>query len=328
MPAPSVPARPTAVLEAAARASLHAPSVFNTQPWRWRIAGDRLELSADDARRLDRTDPDGRLMLLSCGAALHHARTALAAGGRTAAVDRLPDPGRPELLARVRLDAAAPAAPETLAMAAAISRRRTDRRAYADRPVAEETLARLRAAVEREGGYLHVVRAEQLPVLAVSAERAAGAERDDPAYRAELAHWTGRPAGSGDGVPPATAVRPAPRRVPVRDFAPDGDAGLDAGARHDRGAAYVVLFGDTDRPADLLRGGEALSALLLLATAEGLATDPLSDAVEVVWPRRLLRGLLAGVGEPYVVVRLGHPPAGALPPAPRRDAADVITIED
>jgi nitroreductase len=31
-----------AVLETAARASLHAPSVFNTQPWRWRIAGDRL----------------------------------------------------------------------------------------------------------------------------------------------------------------------------------------------------------------------------------------------------------------------------------------------
>ncbi|MET0419290.1 MAG: nitroreductase, partial [Actinoplanes sp.] len=82
-----------------------------------------------------------------------------------------------------------------------------------------------------------------------------------------------------------------------------------------------------DRPVDLLRGGEALSALLLRATADGLATAPLSDAVEVDWPRHLVTGLLAGVGEPYVVVRLGYRPAGdPLPPAPRRDPRDVITI--
>ena len=88
-------------LEEAARASLHAPSVFNTQPWSWLVTGDRLELRADPSRRLDATDRDGHLLLLSCGAALHHARTALAAAGWTATVDRLPDPSEPALLARV-----------------------------------------------------------------------------------------------------------------------------------------------------------------------------------------------------------------------------------
>ena len=105
-------------------------------------------------------------------------------------------------------------------------------------------------------------------------------------------------------------------------------AGLAAGDDVDRGAAYVVIFGMTDRPVDLLRGGEAMSALLLEATAEGLATAPISDAVEVPWPRLLLRDLLSGVGEPYVVVRLGYVrPGQPLPPAPRREPADVITIE-
>ena len=70
-------------LEAAARAAQHAPSVFNTQPWAWRITGDALELWADTSRRLDAIDRDGRLLLLSCGAALHHARVALAATGHT-----------------------------------------------------------------------------------------------------------------------------------------------------------------------------------------------------------------------------------------------------
>jgi nitroreductase len=328
---PSMTAHPsetTRQLEAAAAAALHAPSVFNTQPWRWRITGDSLELYADPGRQLTVVDPDGRLLLISCGTALHHARTALAAAGRPGTVDRLPDPTRPELLARVHLGHPGPADPEAQRMAAVISRRRTDRRAFGDRAVSEQTLTRLRRFVEAEGAYLHVVPGEQVPMLAISTERAAAAERDDPAYRAELERWTNRPQWRGDGVTAATAVAPALRRVPVRDFAPEGHAGLTAGDGVDRGAAYVIIFGTGDRPADLVRAGEALSALLLLATAEGLATAPLSEAVEVAWSRHLLTTLLAGVGEPYIAVRLGYPSAGEpLPPQARRAAAETIKTE-
>ena len=318
----------TPLLTAAAEAALHAPSVFNTQPWRWRIVGDTLELYADPDRRLAATDPDGRLLLLSCGTALHHARVTLAAAGFTSTVERLPESADPDLLARVHLGPPGPADPDALRMAAAVARRRTDRRAFGDRTVSEQSLTQLRQLVESEGAYLHVVPHDQVPMLAISTERAAGAERDDPAYREELDRWTGRPPGRGDGVTSATAVEPALRRVPVRDFAPDGAAGLTAGEGADRGAAYVVVFGTTDRRADLLRGGEALSALLLLATAEGLATAPLSEAVEVAWSRHLLTTLLSGIGEPYIAVRLGYPPAGEpLPPEARRAAAEIIEIE-
>jgi nitroreductase len=322
------PSEPTRRLEAAAEAALHAPSVFNTQPWRWRVTGDTLELSADPDRRLAVTDPDGRLLLISCGTALHHARTALAAAGWTATVERLPDPAQPELLARVRLGQPAPVDPGAERMAAAISRRRTDRRAYGDEPVSEQTLTRLRRYVESEGAYLHVVPDDQVPMLAISAERAATAEQGDPAYREELERWTNRPQERGDGVQPQTAVEPTLRRVPVRDFAPGGNAGLSAGEAVDRGAAYVIVFGTTDRRIDLLRGGEALSALLLQATAEGLATAPLSEAVEVAWTRHLLTTLLADIGEPYIAVRLGHLPAGEpLPARARRAAAETIETE-
>ena len=318
----------TRLLETAALASLRAPSVFNTQPWRWRIAGDTLELSADRDRGLPATDAEGRLLLVSCGTALHHARTALAAAGHRTEVTRLPDPDRPDRLALIRVAGSAPAGPEVAAMAEAIPRRRTDRRAYGDRPVPDELLTELRHRVEAEGASLHVVRPDQVPALAVAADRAAAAEQDDPAYAAELHAWSNRPAGSGDGVPAETAVEPSLRRVPVRDFAPGGTAGLTAGAGHDRGAAYVLIFGRTDRPIDLLRGGEGLSALLLTATAHGLASEPLSESAEVAWSRTMLRGLLAGIGEPYLAVRLGYLDSPEPPPAaPRRDPAEVIVIE-
>lgn len=312
------------MLEAAARQALHAPSVFNTQPWRWRITTDTLELRADPDRQLAATDPDGRLLTLSCGAALHHARVFLAAAGWAVTVERRPDPADPALLARLRATGPAHLDVAAARLVDAIPRRRTDRRAYGDRPVPEPVLARLRAAVEAEDAHLHIVRPDQMPMLAVSTGRAADAELADPAYREELRRWTDRPAGSGDGVPTATAVRPGPRRVPLRDYAPGGAAGLSAGADFDRGAAYLILFGEQDEPAAWLRGGEALSALLLTATAEGLASAPLSDAVEVAWPRRMMRDLLAGIGDPYLVVRVGWGPDDDLPPAPRRTPADVI----
>jgi nitroreductase len=318
----------TQQLESAATAALHAPSVFNTQPWRWRITGNTMELYADPSRQLHSADPDGRLLLISCGVALHHARTALAAAGWSDTVERLPDPGQPGLLARIHLGRPIPADPEAQRMAAAAKWRRTDRRAYGAHPVSETMLTRLRRFVESEGAYLHLVPEDQVPMLAISSERAAGAEHDDPAYLEELERWTNRPQWRGDGVSPDAAVQPELRRVPVRDFAPEGNAGLTAGRGVDKGAAYVIVFGLTDQRLDLLRGGEALSALLLLATAEGLATAPLSEAVEVTWPRHLLRDLLADVGEPYIAVRLGYRVAhDPLPPQIRRNAAETITIE-
>ncbi|GID91262.1 Acg family FMN-binding oxidoreductase [Amorphoplanes digitatis] len=316
-------------LESAARSSLRAPSVFNTQPWKWRVAGDVAELFSDSARRLGATDAEGRLLLLSCGGALHHARIALAAQGWCAEVDRLPDDRRPDLLARIRVTGRGAPDPVAAGLAASVSRRRTDRRAFGERRPSDDTLARLGRLVEAEGARLHEVPDERVPTLAMLVDQAADVEYFDPAYRSELTRWTHRPAWTGDGVPPATAVQNSLRRVPVRNLLPSGSAGLLAGAGDDEGAVYAILYGAGDRPLNLLCGGEAMSALLLGATAEGLATAPISEAVEVAWPRRLLRRLLPDTGEPFLIVRLGYVDSDeVLPVSPRRAAHDAIQVED
>ena len=292
-------------LVAATESALRAPSIFNTQPWLWRIDADTLELYADRDRQLTTIDPDGRFLVLSCGISLHHARVALAGAGWRISVDRRPEPREPDLLARIRLiEPAAPSA-EAVELDQAAAVRRTDRRPFGDEPVPDEQIELLRAAARREGAQLHDVRPDQMPMLAVAVASAAWAEGSDPAYRGELLRWTNRPQWSNDGVPQATGVAHVARRVPVRDFVTAPNEGLPAEPGGDRGARYLIVYGE--EPVDWLLAGEAASAVLLTATSLGLAVAPISDVLEVAHPRGLVRGLLPGAGEPGLVIRCGRP---------------------
>jgi hypothetical protein len=128
--------------------------------------------------------------------------------GGTPTYKRLPEKQRPDLLARVRVTSPSEPDAEAALLAAAISRRRTDRRAFGDRPAPEDILTRLRRLVEARGAYMHVVPDDRVPDLAISVDQAADANYFDPAHRGELTGWTHRPAWTGDGVPPSTAVQP------------------------------------------------------------------------------------------------------------------------
>jgi hypothetical protein len=312
-------------LVSAAEAGLRAPSVFNTQPWQWRVDAASLELYADQDRMLAATDPQGRLMYLSCGAALHHARVALAAAGWRAVVDRLPDPANSDLLARIRLAQRFQATAHDLALYRAITVRRTDRRPFGDQPVPDSSIAQLIEAAEREGVRLHDTRPDQMPMLAVAVAAAQLREFADQRYRSELMRWTNRPSWSNDGVPQTTAVAHVARRVPVRDFTQEPNEGMAVKPGGDRGARYLIVSGTADAPLDWLRAGEGASAVLLTAVSLGLAVAPMSDVIEVDRSRKLVGGLLPRAGCAYLVIRCGIAVDSApIDPAPRRLAAEVV----
>jgi hypothetical protein len=323
-PVPPSPEISSALADAAQQA-LHAPSVFNSQPWRWWVSHHTLELFADRDRQLTVTDPDARLLMVSCGTALHHACVALRAAGFRIEVTRFPTAAEPDLLAAIQILGRQDPPPAEVRLRDAIPQRRTDRRAFGTQHVPAEVLTRLHTAVEENGAHLHIVPVDQVPTLAVATAQAAASELADPAYRNELIRWTNRPPWSGDGVPATTAVRQGPRRVPVRDYTLSDRSGLEIGTGQDQGATYCVLFGPTDEPASWLPAGEALSALLLTAVVHGVSAAPLSDAIEQAWPRALMRELLAGAGEPYLALRLGiGADPSELPSVPRRDPDEVI----
>jgi nitroreductase len=318
-------ARETAAALATAAASAgYAPSVHNTQPWRWRIVADRLELFAERSRQLGATDAPGQLLLISCGAALHHARVALAAAGWATETERLPDPAQPDLLARLRPTGRTPVTPEAIRLAQTMQVRHTDRRPVSDEPLPPDALQAIEKAVSADA-RIQILSSNQVLDLAAAASRAAAVEATDPAIRGELEYWTGRARPRGAGLPAEVLPeREQQTTVPGRDFGQPGT--LPIGPGHDRAAAYGVLHGDEDDPRDWLRAGEALSAGWLRATELGVSVVPLSGVIEVASTRQTLRALLAGLGHPYLVLRLGivDPEHAGPPHTPRLPAAQVI----
>lgn len=278
-----------------------APSIHNSQPWRWVAGPDAVDLFADPDRPLTATDPDGRDVLLSCGAALHHLLVALAGLGFSARVERFPDPEDPTHLARVRPLDTAPS-PGAVRLARAIGRRHTDRRRFGSRPVDRAVLDTLGRAAAGWGADLHVVGpggARRRLVEIIS--RAAPLHRQAERYAAELARWT--------------PMHPAPRaglRQPAHSF------------EHVDASVLMVLSSRTDDRLGALRAGEATSAVLLVATDQGLATTPMSQPLEVARTRASIGSQIVGPQLcPQLVLRVGWAQPGSpdLPPTPRRNLA-------
>ena len=144
-------------LDTALTAACRAPSLHNSQPWRFRVGPDVIELWADPERVLAAADPEGREQRMACGAALLTLRLALRGFGVLPTVTVLPDRARPDLIAEVRRGGERPPSPEELRLLAAVPRRHTNRRPFADAPVTAGELTALQRAALDEGAWLHVV---------------------------------------------------------------------------------------------------------------------------------------------------------------------------
>ncbi|CAM3907632.1 Acg family FMN-binding oxidoreductase [Smaragdicoccus niigatensis] len=318
--------RPDATtIRAAIALAVRAPSVHNTQPWRWRVGDSTIHLFVDPERRVPETDPDGRDQMLSCGAALHHMRVALGALGWQATVHRFPNPANPTHLAAIEVHRHQPTE-QDIELAAAIPRRRTDRRYYSSWPVPTSSLTRITACAAHEGTLL--TRTESFDYLSQASAESARVHAANDDYRSEIALWTGRN-GSLDGVPASNiASSHATDLLPARHFA-HATLTQPVGARSDRdGSVILVLSTPSDDPMSRLRAGEATSAVMLTATVLGMATCPITEPLEVRDTRDFLRlTVLEDSGYPQLLLRVGWAPLNAdpLPATPRRHIREVLS---
>jgi hypothetical protein len=317
------------VLRDALGLACRAPSLHNSQPWRWVCDGPTLHLFADPMRILLATDASGREMLLSCGAVLDHLRVAMAAAGWDALIERFPDRLDSEHLAAVSFVRSPLVTDAQRDRADAILRRRTDRLPFAAPPQWDRIEARLRQAVIPHHVMSDVILEQDRPRLAEASRLTQTLRGSDPTYEAELDWWTSTRTSS-DGVPPTALLSAgeAQRTDIARTFVPASSADRRVDVETDQSKIFVLSTAHEDARNDVLRCGEALSAVLLECTLAGLATCTLTHMTEL-WPsRELVRTLIGQAGSPQLLVRVGLAPwERPLPATPRRPVSETLQIQ-
>jgi nitroreductase len=304
-----------------------APSTHNTQPWHFRINAMDVELFADWSRRLAVVDPQGRELVMSCGAALFNLRVAAEYFEKGWRVEVCPDPQQPLLLARLHLGLQAETSSEDVLLFNAITQRHTNRGPLRFDPLPDDLIEDCVTIAQREGAWLMLADSDDtrgaLADLVAEADRQQWAHH---AFRQELAGWLRTKPGSAlDGIPV--------QDLGVQDWLSFAGPSLirtfDRGkgqAARDReiamhSPALIVLGTDQDDTPAWLAAGQALQGILLRARSEEVWASFLCQPLELPELRDQVAAM-CGRPNPQVILRMGF--GEPAPPTPRRGVRQVL----
>ncbi len=313
-----------------------APSIHNTQPWRFHIESEVIWVHSDPSRTLATVDPNGRELVISCGAAILNLRLAIQHFGYGVQPETPSTREREAdatLLARLRRGLLQPSpAPEEDRLFRALPRRHTNRQSYRAEPLPSGTVQSLEGEAAMEGAWLMPLREErerlQLADLIAQGDRQ---QWRDPEFRRELASWVHpNRAATRDGMPGSaiglgdwtSLLGP----LVVRTFdRGDGQAAVDHQLA--TGSPGLFVLGTLgDEIDDWLDAGQALERVLLEATADGLSASFLNQPLEIPELRHELASLLRHEGFPQMILRMGY--GAEVLPTPRRRLVDVVSVAE
>jgi hypothetical protein len=287
-------------------AATAAPSLHNSQPWSFKVDAGTITVYADPARHLMRTDPTGRSLLISCGAALFNLRVAAEHLGFHPRVRLLPHGIDPTLVATVTVERHHAHVGGLAAYYPAIAARHTNRFPFQNRTIPHAALAALAEAARAENALLRIYDDPNEVARIVDVLHDADmAETLDPGVRVERQSWIGGP-HRDDGIPVRSlGPRPDGAGTPFRDLGQNVGEPRDI-ARFERTPTVAILSTMHDERADWVRAGQALQRVLLEATGAGLAASFMNQPLEHDGLRGQVRSPATGVGYSHMIMRIGY----------------------
>ena len=259
-----------------------APSLHNSQPWRWIVGEGEVDLFYDHSRTVHSTDSSGRQTVIGCGAALGHFRVAMAAAGWNTNVDHLPNPNMLDHLATVDFSPAHYVTAAQRDRADAILRRRTDRMPF-DAPTGWASFEPvLLTTFDHTLAKLDVLPDDARPALAEASRLTESLRRYDQYYHDELRWWT-QSFNLFEGVPHSALVSEEENaRVEVnRQFPAGGLATCTLSHITELAESRDIienLIGDAGFPQLLIRVGQAPA---LGETPPPTPRRPLTDVMHI-----------------------------------------------
>ncbi len=280
-----------------------APSLHNTQPWNFTVRGNEIRVLANRNRHLPVADPDSRELYISVGCALENLLIAAKHFGLNANVTYFPDPKDEVWVATITLKENG----QTSSLADqelfhAIALRHTNRQTYANKPLNERDVQRLRACLQESNITLQLTHdheiKQQVDALVISADISQFA---DPDYRDELNKWITQ----GEfgyrwliaRVGQLATTYLASHHKPTK---PDADIVLNA-------PMLALLSTTSDDRLAQVQSGQVFERIALHATTLNIGVQPLSQILQVSELKPELSKLFSGAATyPQMAFRLGY----------------------
>lgn len=293
-----------------------APSSQNTQPWKFNVSGDEIEVFSDKSRWLTVADADQREFYISIGCAIENLLIAAEHFGYISEVQYFPEPNRTDLVAAVRFTPGGQ--PGDSEIFRAILARHTNRQPYENRTVPEIDLRLLDNTTENGLG-LYVASDPKIKNEFRDLElRANKIQYSNVEYKSELGYWLGQ----GMMGPTGIQAKIAQFEVLFLDDG-NGQAGKDSDLLNSTPALGFITSSGNDRTSQV-KAGQLLERIWLTATAMDIRMQPMSQALEVPQTKEELVKLVPDKGS-YLqqTFRLGYAsPETEL--SPRRPLKDVL----
>lgn len=301
-----------------------AANGHNTQPWKFAIKENAIEIHPDYSRRLPVVDPQDRELWISLGCSLENLLIAAHAAGYTTEVTY---PERAELI-QVQLKAGSP---QVSPLINAIPLRQNTRSAYDGRLVKTEALDQLQNLQLEPGVVLHfATNPAAMETILEYINLGNLAQYADPAFVEELITWLRfnkkEALSSSDGLYSICSGNPqVPRFIGqmfVSGTTPQQQADTDA-AKLRSSPAAVVVASEADDRVSWVRTGQVYERLALQMTSMDIKSAFLNQPIEVSDIRKQFQSAI-GLGNflPQLIVRFGY--AEAMPKSLRRPAEQVL----
>ena len=295
-----------------------APSSHNTQPWKFNVSGNEIEVFSDKTRWLTVADADQREFYISIGCAMENLLIAAEHFGYLNEVQYFPDHNRTDLVASVRLIPDGKLGNGDSGLFQAILARHTNRQPYENRTVPESNLQLLNNTTEK-GLRLYVTSDPKIKSEFRDLEvRADKIQYDNVEYKSELGYWLGQ------GVMGPTGIQAKIAQFEVLFL----DVGKDQPRKDSDLLNSTLMLGfittnENDRTSQV-KAGQLLERVWLTATARNIRVQPMNQALEVPQTKAELEKLVPDNGS-YLqqTFRLGYaPPETEL--SPRRPLKEVL----
>ncbi|NOH02836.1 MAG: twin-arginine translocation signal domain-containing protein [Chloroflexi bacterium] len=301
-----------------------AANGHNTQPWKFAVQENAIEIHPDTSRELKIVDPDHRELWISLGCALENLLVAARASGFAAEVTY---PDSAEFI-RVALT---PDSPQSDPLFDAIPLRQNTRSEYDGQLIKTADFDQVQTLPLEPGVSTHFITGPGgLETVLEYVNQGNLSQYADPAFMDELIYWLRfnkkEAMSSMDGLFSKCSGNPeVPRwlgQMFVGSTKPQQQADIDAKKLRSSPAAVVIALESDDKTA-WVRAGQVYERLALKTTSLNIKSAFLNQPIEVKDIRSQFQSALGlGASMPQLLVRLGY--AQAMPKSLRRPVEQVL----